>query len=83
MNDIERLRRLIERTLLELGIPDAHWSCVKATSFQRERDAEVAHDGILAVWLTDQNVIEFRDENGDLLKVASLSQKNVECGKAA
>ena len=83
MNDIENLRHLIEKTLLELGIPDAHWSCVKATLFGQESDAETAHDGILAVWQTDRNVLEFHGENGDLLKTVSLSQKDVECERAA
>ena len=83
MNDIELLRRQIERTLLELGIPDAPWSCVKATSFQQEPDAEVTRDGILAVWLTDRNVLAFHGENGELLKTVSLRQEDVECGRAA
>jgi len=83
MNDIERLRHLIEKTLLELGIPDAQWSCVKATLFGQEPDAEVPHDGILAVWLTGRNVIEFHGENGNLLKTVSLGQEDVKCGKAA
>jgi hypothetical protein len=83
MNDIDRLRRLIETTLLELGVPDAQWSCVKATSFERKPDAKVAHNGILAVWLTDRNVVEFHGENGDLLKIVSLSQQDVKCGRAA
>ena len=83
MNDIEHLRRLIEKTLLELGIPDAHWSCVKATSFGQEPDAEVTRDGILVVWLTERNAIEFRGENRDLLKTVSLRQENLECGRAA
>jgi hypothetical protein len=83
INDIEYLRHLIEKTLLELGIPDAQWSCVKATSFGQEPDAELSHDGILVVWLTDRNVIEFHGENGDLLKTVSLSQEDVECGRAA
>ena len=83
MNDIEHLRHLIEKTLLELGIPDAQWSCVKATLFGQEPDAEVSHDGILAVWLTDRNAIEFHSENGDLLRTVGLSQEDVGCGKAA
>ena len=83
MNDIEHLRRLIEKTLLELGISDAHWSCVKATPFGQEPDAEATRDGVLAVWRTDRNVLEFHGENGDLLKTVSLSQEEVKCGKAA
>ena len=83
MNHIEHLRHLIETTLSELGIPDAQWSCIKATSLGQEADADVSHDGILAVWLTDRNVIEFRGEDGDLLKTVSLSQDDVTCGQAA
>jgi len=83
MNDIEHLRRLIENTLLELGLPDAQWSCVKAPSFGQESDAEATHDGILAVWLTDRSVLEFRGENGDLLKTVSLGQGDVERDRAA
>jgi hypothetical protein len=83
MNDIEHLRHLIEETLLELGIPNAQWSCVKATSFGQEPKTEVSQDGILAVWLADRNVIEFHGENGDLLKTVSLSQQDVKCGRAA
>jgi hypothetical protein len=83
MNDIEHLRRLIGNTLLELGIPDAHWSCVKAASFAQEPIAEVTCDGILVVWLTDRDVLEFRGENRDLLKTVSLRQENLECGRAA
>jgi hypothetical protein len=83
MNDIEYLRDLIEKTLLELGIPDAHWSCVKVTSFGQEPDARVPHDGILAVWLANRNAIEFHGEHGELLTTVNLSQQDVECGTAA
>ena len=83
INDIEHLRHLIETTLLELGLSDAQWSCVKATLFGQEPDAEVPHDGILAVWLTDRNILEFYGENGNLLRTVSLSQEDVGCGKAA
>ena len=68
---------------MELGIPDAQWSCVKATSFGHAPDTKLSQDEILAVWLADRNVIEFHGENGDLLKTVSLSQQDVKCGRAA
>jgi hypothetical protein len=82
MNDIEDLRDLIEKTLSDLGIPDAHWSCVKATSFGQAPHTRVPHNGILAVWLTNRNAIEFRGEHGELLTTVTLSQQDIECGAA-
>jgi hypothetical protein len=83
MNDIDHLRRLIEKTLLELGMPDAHWSCVKTTSLDQTPHAKAARDGVLAVWLADRNILEFRAENGELLKTVSLGKEKAECGRAA
>jgi hypothetical protein len=83
MNDLEHLRRLIEKTLVELGIPDAHWSCVQAASFGQDAVANAPRDGILAVWRTDRNVLEFHGENGGLLKTVSLSREKIERERAA
>jgi hypothetical protein len=79
-SDLQHLRRRIENTLAELGMPDALWSCVKATSF--ERKLEEPHAGILVVWLTDRDALEFFDENGGLLRTVSLDQEDA-CGRAA
>ena len=73
ISDIEHLRQRIESILAELGRSDALWSCVKATSLDHNSEA---HEGILVVWLTDRNVIEFYDENGILLKTVSLDQED-------
>jgi len=74
ISDLEHLRRRIESVLVEIGIPDAFWSCVKATSF--EYKSEEAHEGILVVWLTDRSVLEFHDNNGGLLKTVNLDQED-------
>jgi hypothetical protein len=79
-SDLQHLRQRIESILAELGMPDALWSCVKATSF--ERDGERPHSGILVVWLTDRDVFEVYDENGRLLTTVSLDQED-ECVRAA
>jgi hypothetical protein len=76
--DIEHLRRLIESTLTELGMPDADWSCVKDTSY-----AEMPRNGVLVVWLSGRNVVEFYGDNGSLLKTVSFRQQEAEQGKAA
>jgi len=83
MNDIEHLRHLIEKTLVELRLPDAQWSCVKANSLSQAPDAATPHNGVLAVWLTDRNILEFYGENGNLLKAVSLGQGNVGGVRAA
>jgi hypothetical protein len=72
---LERLRQRIESVLAELGMPDAPWSCVQADSFDCKSDEP--HQGILVVWLTDQNVIEFYDENGGLFETVSLDGEDV------
>ncbi len=76
--DVERLRQLIENTLSELGLPDADWSCIKAKADGNSRPGrELPPSEILAVWLTDQNVIQLRGENGSLLKTIGLEQEEV------
>jgi hypothetical protein len=71
ISEIEHLRQRIEDTLAELGIPDSLWSCRKATSFDQVSEPQ---KGILVVWWTDPNVLEFHDEKGDLLTTVSLDQ---------
>ena len=73
ISEIEHLRQRIEDTLAELGIPDSLWSCRKATSFDQVSESQ---KGILVVWLTDRNVLEFHDENGGLLKTVSLDEED-------
>jgi hypothetical protein len=76
--DIEHLRRLIESTLAELGMPDAYWSCVKDTS-----SIETHRTGVLVVWLSGQAVVEFYSEDGSLLKTVSVRKEKTEREKAA
>jgi hypothetical protein len=52
---------------------EALWSCVKVTSLDH---APEAHKGILVVWLTDRNVLEFHEENGSLLKTVGLDEED-------
>jgi hypothetical protein len=73
ISEIEHLRQRIEDTLAALGMPDSLWSCIKATSLDH---APEAHKGILVVWLTDRNALEFHDKNGDLLKTVNLDQED-------
>jgi hypothetical protein len=71
--DIDHLRQLIEDTLSELGIPNADWSCVRGPSVEQGRcGARVPRSEVLAIWLADCNQLEFRGENGSLLKTVSL-----------
>lgn len=72
--NMEHLRRRIERELAELGMPDANWTCVKATSFGHQDRPAAIRDGILVVWQTDENTIAFYDESGRLLKTARLDR---------
>jgi hypothetical protein len=72
---LEQLRERIESVLDELGMSDAPWACVQAVSF--ERKAEAPHQAVLVVWLTDQNVLEFYDENCGLFKTVSLDNEDV------
>ena len=74
ISDIEHLRQRIESVLAEIGMPNALWSCVKATSL--DHNSEAHKGGILVVCLTDRNVIEFHDENGGLLKTVSVDQED-------
>lgn len=73
--DYQHLRRLIDSNLSELGIPDATWSCVKAESLTKARDASLPRSDVLAVWRADQNLIELYNENGDLLKTIGIAQE--------
>jgi hypothetical protein len=74
---IEHLRQLIEDTLCELGLPDADWSCVKAKDGQSRLGTRTPPSQILAVWLTDQNVLQFHGENGHLLTTVGLEKEGV------
>jgi hypothetical protein len=71
IRDIEQVRHVIASTLHELGIPEANWACVKSLE-QGRGSAEASRDGVLAVWRTDKNVIEFYGENDRLLRTVSL-----------
>jgi len=73
ISEIEHLRQRIGSTLAELGMPDALWSCRKATSLDHTPQSD---KGILVVWLTDRNVLEFHDENGSLLKTVGLDEED-------
>jgi hypothetical protein len=74
---LEHLRQLIEQTLLELGMSDALWTCIKTTFQERQINETPAPEGILVVWLTDRNALEFHAENGVLLKTVRLDRKDL------
>ena len=52
---------------------DVLWSCIKATSLDHTPESD---KGVLVVWLTDRNVLEFHDENGGLLRTISLDEED-------
>jgi hypothetical protein len=77
--DVVQLRRVIERTLSELGMPDAHWSCVtKAAGEEGQTGVQWPGSGVLAVLLRDQSAVEFRSENGDRLATVALDDSSAE-----
>jgi hypothetical protein len=82
-SDFDRLRRLIEATLSELGMPDANWYCIKVESLGSGHDSEMPSSQVLAVWHTDKNEIELYSESGSLLKTIGISHESAELSKAA
>jgi hypothetical protein len=73
---VESIRKLVQATLAELGMPDANWSLVNETILVRDRHfagRRFGFAGIRAVWLADQGIVEFYDENDDLLRVVTVS----------
>jgi hypothetical protein len=81
ITDIEYLPQLIEKTLVELGMPGVQWSCVTSRVRSR-RLPEAARAGIMVVWLAEQNVVEFHAEDGRLLRSLALD-KDADREKAA
>jgi hypothetical protein len=71
--DVDHLRQVIENTLSDLGMPNAHWSCVTEVPGEEGRDnPQWPRRGVLAVLLHDRSAIEFRGETGDLLATVGL-----------
>jgi len=83
---IDHIRQCVLATLSDLGIPDADWTLVKGRRLPRDRAYAVRSypvKGIRAVWMADENLIEFYTEDGRLLKKVEVGKKLPENQKAA
>jgi len=69
--EFDRLRRLIEAALSELGMPDANWSCVRIESL--DRGIPMLPSQVLAVWHASK--IELFSDSGSLLKTIGISHE--------
>ena len=83
---IDHIRQCVLTTLSDLGIPDADWSLVIGRRLPRDRACAVRSypvKGIRAVWMADENLIEFYAEDGRLLKNVEVGKELPENQKAA
>ena len=83
---LARAYHTITKTLGELGIPDAKFSVTDTTVlFQNGFYAgrKLVYGSVTVLLLSGSDKIEFRGEDGRLLRVASISQAAAQRGKAA
>jgi hypothetical protein len=83
---LETIRALAVLTLEQLGIPQSPWSLVIETSSFRERDHITSRprgEGIRALWLVADGVVEFYNESGELVERVSLGPDLAEYNEAA
>jgi hypothetical protein len=72
---IERIRELVVATLADLGMADDNWSLVTETIMLHDRNyagRKFGLEGVRAVWLADENVVKFYDDDGKLLTMVAI-----------
>jgi hypothetical protein len=83
---LEAIAQLAVLTLQELGIPQSPWSLAIETSSFRERDHIACRprgEGLRALWLVADQVVEFYNENGELIRRYALEPDPAERREAA
>jgi hypothetical protein len=83
---LETIRELAVLTLQQLGIPQSPWSLAIETSSLRDRDHITSRprgEGLRAIWLVANEVVEFFNENGELVQRFALEADLGECSEAA